>query len=974
MVARRARLNCIHSGLLLAAFLASGVSSGLRAAEQQRGEREFAARVWRTQEGLPENRVQAISGTSDGYLWIGTPGGLVRFDGVRFVVYNRDNTPAFVDDSVSVLYASSDGVLWAGTDGGGLLRLKNREFRSYGQNEGLTDGFIRAILQDSQGALWVGTAHGLFHLEGQRFIRAAEPTELPISIFWAIARRNGSLWAQSTLGWYRIEGNRLVGRPLPKLAGEDAPPDCSPPIPPLPNRPALPGAAAPPRYRDHEGDLWIGGIGLTRVHGCSITRWRAPDILPGKRVTSIFEDPQHSMWIGTEDGLLRLSRSTVTTLNRDDGFADSNILNVYVDPSHTVWITTLTGQLYQLVDGKAVRYPLPPEIQEPRILTIFRDSRGTLWLGTSNRGFIGLSAGHVARYSRKDGLRSEVINNFFEDSGGRLWIGTASGLIRWDGKTFRNYHVQDGLAYGHVRAIAQDFNGDLLVGTDGGLNRVHNDKIAADPLFAQLGMEKITSIYVDQAHSIWLGTRGDGLIRIGGGKISRLTTDDGLISKSIYQLVGDGRGRLWMSSPRGIFSAAMEDLNAVADDRTPTLAVSAYGIADGLETTQMSGGIQPAGALLPDGRLAFASVKGLVIVDPNRARLEKSSPVHIESVLIDDSPVPLHGEITVPAGHRELQIDFTAPSLLAPERLSFRYRLRNFSDTWNIAINPRSARYANLAPGRYVFEVEARDGAIPGKVSRAAVTVIWKAHFYRTWWFFSIVTLTLGAALWLAFRYYEHQRNLRYAVRLAERTRIARDMHDTVIQGCVGASTLLEAAAGFAESEAPPVMEFLDRARVQLRLTLDEARQALTDLRHDSFAEGLGGALEELARGVSRESNVAVQVKTDGLQQPLPESVSRNLLLVAKEAVRNSVAHSGAARIEVHLSFAPARLDLEIRDNGCGFAAARPDLCPTDHFGITGMRERVEQMGGSFTLRSAPGEGTGVFASLPLNPPGEAAL
>jgi signal transduction histidine kinase len=428
-----------------------------------------------------------------------------------------------------------------------------------------------------------------------------------------------------------------------------------------------------------------------------------------------------------------------------------------------------------------------------------------------------------------------------------------------------------------------------------------------------------------------------------------------------------------MSSPAGIFSAAMEDLNDVAEGRTPNLAVSAYGIADGLETMQMSGGIQPAGALLPDGRLAFASVKGLVLIDPNRTRLEKSSPVHIESVIVDDIPVPMHGDVTVEAGHRELQIDFTAPSLLAPERLSFRYRLRNLSDDWSVAAHPRSAQYANLAPGRYVFEVEARDGAIPGKVSRAAVTVIWKAHFYRTWWFFSILTVALCGALWLAFRYYEHQQKMRYAVRLAERTRIARDMHDTVIQGCVGASTLLEAAAGFAESEAAPVMEFLDRARVQLRLTLDEARQALTDLRHDSFAEGLGGALEDLARGVSREAKLPVEVKIEGPRPQLPETLNRNMLLVAREAIRNSVAHSGAARIEIHLSFAPTRLDMEIRDDGCGFPAERPDFCPTDHFGITGMRERVEQLGGSFSLRSAPGKGTSINASLPLNPIGATA-
>jgi signal transduction histidine kinase/ligand-binding sensor domain-containing protein len=973
MVARRARPNCIHFGLLLAIVLAPDALAGASAPERpQPHNREFAARVWRTQDGLPENRVQALSGTPDGYLWIGTPGGLVRFDGARFVVYNRANTRAFADDSVSVLYTSRDGVLWAGTDGGGLLRWKDREFRSYGQRDGLTDAFIRAICRDSRGTLWVGTAHGLFHLEGQRFIRVIEPPELPVSVFWALAQRDSDLWAQSTLGWYRVDGNRLVGRPVAKLAGAGGERDCPAPNPPLPSRAASTGTVGPPSYRDHTGDLWVGGIGdgLTRVHGCAVSRWRAPGILPGNTVTSIFEDPEHSLWIGTEDGLLRLSRSTVTTLNEDDGFSDSYISNVYEDQSQTIWVTTQTGQVYRLVGGKAVRFPLPREIGDPRILTIFRDSRGTLWLGTSNRGFFGLSNGHIVQYSRKDGLRSDAINNFFEDRAGRLWIATSSGLTLWDGKTFRNYYLQDGLAYGHVRVIAQDSGGDLLVGTDGGLNRVHNDKIVADPLLARLGRAKITSIYVDSARSIWLGTRGDGLIRIGGGKISRLTTGAGLLSKSIYQLLGDGRGRLWMSSPAGIFSAAMEDLNAVADGRMSTLAVSAYGIADGLETTQMSDGIQPAGALMPDGRLAFPSVKGLVLIYANRTRIEKSSPVHIESVMVDDSPVSLRGDVFVDAGHRKLQIDFTAPSLLSPERLSFRYRLRNFSDTWSVATNPRSAQYSNLAPGRYVFEVEAQDGAIPGKVSRAAVTLIWRAHFYRTWWFYSIVALAVCAAFWLAFRYYEHQQHIRYAVRLSERTRIARDMHDTVIQGCVGASTLLEAAAGFAGPEAAPVMEFLDRARIQLRLTLDEARQALTDLRHDSFADGLGGALVDMARGVSREANVPVEVKIEGALSPLPETLNRNMLLVAREAIRNSVAHSGAARIEVSLSFAPARLHLEIRDDGCGFAADRPDFCPTDHFGITGMRERVEQLGGSFSVRSVPGEGTSINASLPLEPVG----
>jgi signal transduction histidine kinase len=515
-----------------------------------------------------------------------------------------------------------------------------------------------------------------------------------------------------------------------------------------------------------------------------------------------------------------------------------------------------------------------------------------------------------------------------------------------------------------VRVIAQDSGGDLLIGTDGGLNRVHDDRIVADPLLARLGSEKVTSIYVDSARSIWLGTRGDGLIRIGGGKIARLTTDSGLPNKSIYQLLGDGKGRLWMSSPGGIFSAALTDLNSVADGRASSVAVSAYGIADGMETTQMSGGIQPAGARMPDGRLAFPSVKGLVIIDPDRVRIDRPSPVHIESVLVDDRPVPLN-DVVIDSGRRKVEIAFTACSLLSPERLSFRYRLRGLSDAWTVATIPRSAQYSNLAPGHYVFEVVAQDGAIHGNVSQAAIGFTWQAHVYQTWWFYVLTALFVGGVCWSGLRFFANQHSMRYALRLSERTRIARDMHDTVIQGCVGCSTLLEAAAGVAVPEAWRMMDFVDRARIQLRLTLDEARQALTDLRQDSFAEGLGDALDELARGITRDSGVSVLVRIEGMQWPLAEGLSRSLLLVAREALRNAVAHAQSARIEVHLFFTQAGLVLKICDDGCGFAVDDSDLCSTDHFGIVGMRERVEQIGGSFALCSAPGEGTSIIVSLP---------
>ena len=955
-------ISSMKNKSLAAAILAPALCVSLwphdipAAGPKSRDNREYAPRIWRTQDGLPQNKIQAISETQDGYLWIGTPGGLVRFDGARFVVFSRANTPAFLNDSIHTLFGAPGGSLWIGTDGGGLLRLHHGSFQAYGEGQGLTNGFIKSVYQDRQGAIWASSAHGLFRLNGQRFIRIPEPAILHVSAFWEFSElEDGTLWVRSTIGWFQIRGSDLVGNPVVRLHRARLEPACENPI-----------QGRGLRYRDRSGDFWIAGLaGLVRVHNCEVTEWKAPEVLPGDDITAIFEDLEENLWIGTEDGLLRMSKRTVATLNKEDGFTENNIATVYQDGTGAIWATTLTGKLFSVEDGKAVPFNLPSEIANLRVRTLLRDSHGSLLLGTSDYGFAKVSGGNVRWYTPTEGLRNRTVNSFFEDHRGILWIATSSGLSRWDGSNFRNYYLEDGLVYGWVRVIAEDRSGDLLVGTDSGVSRVHNDRIVPDPLLASVGAEQINSIYVEPGGMVWLATGGGGLIRVGNGKISRLTTRSGLLSNSIYRILDDPSGRLWMSSPAGIFSASLQQLNAVAEGQSAFLAAAVYGLGDGMESTQMTDGNQPAGAHLPDGRLAFPSVKGLVLIDPNRTRRVQSGPVHVESVVVDDVAIPLGGDIVIPPDSRKLQIDFTACSLLSADRLSFRYRLRGFSDHWSVATKIRNAQYSELTPGHYTFEVVAQDGAA-GDVSHAEIGLTWKPHYYQTSWFFAGVALFVLGGTWLGLRFYVHQERSRYAMRLEERTRIARDMHDTVIQGFVGASTLLEAAASCTGREAAQRTEYLDRARIQLRLTLDEARQALRDLRHDSFAHGFAGALEDVALKVSQEMHLPVEVRVEGEAAALPEGVSRNLLLVAREAIRNAVAHADPSHIEVHLSFAGARLQLEIRDDGCGFAADCLPLAATDHFGITGMRERVEQMGGSFTLRSSPGEGTSAIAVLPL--------
>jgi signal transduction histidine kinase len=335
-------------------------------------------------------------------------------------------------------------------------------------------------------------------------------------------------------------------------------------------------------------------------------------------------------------------------------------------------------------------------------------------------------------------------------------------------------------------------------------------------------------------------------------------------------------------------------------------------------------------------------------------------------MLIDDELVPTAGEVVMGPGRHRVKIEFTACSLRAPGRVSFRYQLSGFDRQWTNVTGPRVAYYDNLPPGRYSFQVVASDGPLPSDSSEAGFSLVVKPYVYQTGWFYAFslgLTAVCAAAVFL---YQGRQARERYNLRLAERTRIAREMHDTLVQGCIGISTLLEAAVASAGSDQDQMLECLDNARVHLRLALDEARQALTDLRHDSFERGLSGALSEFAKSVSDGKESPVTLEVAGSAHPLADSTSRALLLVAREAVRNALVHGAATAVRVRLAFEQAAVHLEIRDDGCGFKPPSTRLAASGHFGILGMRERMEQLGGSLEVISSPGQGTTITAVSPL--------
>jgi signal transduction histidine kinase len=599
-----------------------------------------------------------------------------------------------------------------------------------------------------------------------------------------------------------------------------------------------------------------------------------------------------------------------------------------------------------------------------RFRTVFEDSHGNYWFGTSGAGVVYLSGKKATQYTQRDGLRSDSIRQIFEDSRGMIWLATGSGISKWDGSRFTNYYLEEGLSYPSVRCLAETTDGDILAGTDAGLNRIHEGHIVADPAFRGLMREKIWSLYVD-GKNLWIGSRGGGLLLVRDGKTTRFTTRDGLASNSIYQIVDDRAGRLWLSSPVGVSSVRRVELDAFSRGAAQSVHAVAYGSSDGMATGQMHGGIQPAGCRRASGELWFPSARGAVKLDPSHLPERRPGPVLIESISTPDATLPLTGEVVIPPGRGRLQIDFTACDLVAPQQVSFRYRLEAFEDAWTTATRSRSAYYSNLPPGHYKFRVMAEDAGAASASSEVSIGIYSKPAFHQTGWFYTMLAALLMGAVWAGMRIYARQTNARYALLLNERTRLAREMHDTVIQGCVGVSTLLEAVARFQRSNLAEAARLLADARLQIKETLEEARQAVWDLRHSTSNQSPIVDLFDLARKLGYQYGAKVETEIEGERMPLDPVTDRTLLLVGREALRNSVSHGNPARISVRIVFEGARVRMEVRDDGRGFDSDLSSLESKGHFGIIGMRERVEQLGGEFALQSHAGEGTVVTVSFP---------
>ena len=987
--------------LLLGVFAVS--SGALKAA----GTPQYVATSWDNDSGLPQNSVQALVQTHDGYLWVGTQFGLARFDGVRFTVFDTNNVPELKGRNISALTETRDGALWIGTFDAGLTRYKDGKFRHYGGADGLPNNYIKVIFETSDGTLWVSTLAGLFRLEDDKFypFGSAEAFNGSNTVRAMMEDREGNLWIGTAVSLVRCHDTEIITNYTPKGAGlpisslralaEDANGDIwaggSGGLARLHDgkfvnyskKHGLSDNNTTALFTDTHSNLWVGTYGgLNRLIGTKFVNERTPDGMAYDMINAIIEDREGNVWVGAKDGLYRVTLKQFVTYTQQQGLSHNNVISAMQDASGIIWVGTWGGGLNQFHDGKFKGFAKPGMPTE-LVLGLLKDRDGDIWFGTDfDAGLFRFRTNQFTRFGHGEGIGGSAIRVVFEDSGGTFWLGTSGGLFSCGGRNFKRFTKFKGLSGQIIRDICEDRDGSLWVATDGGLARLKNKKVQNFTTPDGLGSNFIIALYRDRENVLWIGTRGGGLNCYREGKFFSYTTKDGLFNDDVFGVLEDDFGYFWMTCRRGIFRVRKQDLFDYDKHLIPSIMSVSFGKADGMASTECNSIAKPSCFKAIDGKLWFATAKGLVMTDPTLGVRANTNipPILIEEILFDKRKIDMTNAIThLSPGRGELEVHYTALSLSAAEKNAFRYRLEGFDNEWKEVGTRRVAYYNNIGPGSYTFHVVGcnNDGVWNNK--GASISFIIAPHFWQTWWFAAVMGCIGIASFAGVARVVTSKRLRRRLEKLEqqhaiekERMRIAKDMHDEIGAKLTKISFLSEVTKRNLNNptEAAQQIDNVSTSAREVLLALDEIVWAVNPKNDmlDNFATYLCRYVSEFFANTS----VLAELEIPSILPPatLSTEVRHNLVLAIKETLNNVLKHANAQRVRVELIVGSAEVQIVVQDDGRGF-----DLEQTRNplnrnvrvgNGLTNIQQRLEQSGGNVKIDTKPGKGTRVTFTVQI--------
>lgn len=945
----------------------------------------YSLTSWVERDGIPIGPVRAIAQDDVGYLWLATDASLLRFDGVRFataaslgydlpatdarsLLISRDRdlwigfaadqgvrvirqgrvespgAPAGLRASVASLAEDESGTIWAATDKG-LYSYQGGHWTRVPLATGTVDRPVATVYIDRGGTLWAGAAGGLFRrVAGPRF-EPFGPSRAPV---WSIAQDgHGRIWVTDPVAGFRSaleERGTWWGREGLGLSV----------------------------FHDGRSNLWIltRGQGLWRVRmselGASaiVETASVKSGLTANGIWTAFEDREGNLWVGTQLGLNRLTPHTVTPV-------ELGIVRAVEAGDGTVWAGTARG-LVRLTDGRLRRVRLPSALNTSDVRALFQDGDGTLWVGT-NRAFGRLAGGRFTAVRLASGEPLTQVRSISADGRRGVWlVDTARGLFHWSHGRLDAVATPIDDTPGRPAFAYSDRHGRVWVALEGGRLGVIETgqgfrQVTAQDGFPSDTYASIDAIAEDEAGNVWIGGTG-GLTRFADGRFFTLTPEMGLPGLGVFGIAFDDLGYVWL---------AVDDPGLIArlhpDEFTKAISQPGHRLQHGqFDTSRGVGGVplrsgNGSVARAADGSLWFATGWGLTVVDPRAIAAQPppaALPVRIEGAVADEGPLAATDGAVVPPRTSRLRIDYTALQLTSPTRVRFRYKLEGFDTDWVDVGTRRQAFFTNLPPLHYRFLVQAESGDGTWAAADAAWTFSIAPTFYQTRSFYVAVLGLLAFTVWGIWRLRVRHMRHEFALVLAERARLSREIHDTLLQNLAGVAIQCAAVANVLDPASPARARLVD-VRRQIEGYVRDIRQAVWDLRAPTLeTRDLAGALREFGAHATTGSGVRFDLTVTGKPRQMSAKVENEVLRVAQEGIRNAVQHASASRIHAELHFGPDALTLRVSDDGCGFDLAH-QATDDRHFGLMAMKERANEIGGRLRIAMRPAGGTEVELVVP---------
>lgn len=979
---------------------------------------QYRIDIWTTDDGLPQNSITGLVQTRDGYFWMTTNDGLVRFDGVRFEVFNKSNTPEITTNRLVGAFEDKSGRLWFQSEDGGIVFYEKGRFK-VGMKPNEMPLVTRSPFFDDQtgGVIFYNNRQN-YRFNNGKFV-PVKIEGLPEDSAIVLADRDGGLWFKTEAKIHRVKDGKFKTYQLDGFSR---------------------GEIYTTAYEDRQGGVWLSYVGennqsLLRIKNDQVQsiQFSASDVsrfvedLAGNLWLSVYKkgiyridtsavaatnpiddsikpiaqidgisthtsgifcpDREGGMWIGTEKGLVRLSPQTIQVFSKSNGLAEDNVYPIYEDKVGKVWAGIWENSLVKYADGN---FKTVLKTEETRYITsLFEDRNGRFWFGNIG-GLYYLDNGQPIKFTKQAGFQEDAeFSVISEDRDGKLWFGTNQGLSRYKDGQATVLTKKDGLPDDYVVAFLPAKDGKIWVGTRGGIALIENGNIKSFTTADGLVSNYIRSLYEDADGALWIGSYDGGLTRYKDEKFTHFTMKDGLSSNGVFCILEDSHGWFWMNSNQGIYRVSRQELNDFADGKTKSLTSIAYNKQDGLLNIEGNGGRQPAGIKTRDGKLWFPTAQGIAVIDStNIANNPLPPPVLIENIVIDrnsvnnetyQSALENQSAIILAPNQNNLEINYSGLSFINSEQVKFKYKLIGLEQDWNEVGTRRTAYYSYLPSGEYTFQVIAanRDGVWNNEGATIKIKVL--PPFYRTWWFLILCAIGLIALVFLIYRYRVGQFKKKAALQAefsrqlidsqeVERGRIAAELHDGLSQSLV----IIKNRAMLSlnkPADQEHALEQLQEIAEASTFAIDEIKDIIYDLRPIQLDRlGLTGAIEDMAEKVAETNELKIVKNVAEVDNIFPKEFENSIYRIFQESLNNIIKHAAATEVELSISKNSAQVELIIKDNGKGFAVGETSKESNQKggFGLIGIVERAKLLGGFASIESIKEVGTTVLVILPI--------